>query len=46
MREVRQDVRRGVTGKEQIVKGALYEVLRDHDAVERVFKILLQQREY
>lgn len=46
VREARPDGWRGVTAKEQIVKGALYEVLQDHDEVERVFKILLQQREY
>lgn len=37
---------RGVKAKEQVVKGALYGVLQDHDEVERVFKILMQQKEY
>ena len=46
VREARPDGWRGVTAKEQVVKGALYGVLQDHDEVERVFKILLQQREY
>ena len=46
VREARPDGWRGVTAKEQVVKGALYAVLQDHDEVERVFKILLQQREY
>ena len=46
VREARPDGWRGVTAKEQVVKGALYGVLQDHDEVERVFKILLQQKEY
>ncbi len=46
VREARPDGWRGVTAKEQVVKGALYAVLQDHDEVERVFKILLQQKEY
>lgn len=46
VREARPDGWRGVTAKEQVVKGALYGVLQDHDEVERVFKILMQQKEY
>ena len=46
VRESRPDGWRGVKAKEQVVKGALYEVLKDHDEVERIFRILLQQKEY
>lgn len=37
---------RGVLAKEQVVKHALFEVLKDKDEVERIFPIILQQREY
>ena len=42
----RPDGWRGVQAREQVVKAALYEVLKDTGEVERIFKIIFQQHEY
>jgi type I restriction enzyme R subunit len=42
----RPDDWRGVQAREQMVKKALYDVLKDVDEVERIFKIIFQQHEY
>lgn len=42
----RPDAWRGVQAREQTIKGALYSILKDHDEVERIFKIIFQQYEY
>ena len=46
VKQARPDGWRGVRAREQVVKGALYGVLKDQDEVERIFKIIFQQREY
>ena len=46
VREVRPDDWRGVQSREQIIKGALYGVLRDVAEVERIFLIIKAQKEY
>jgi len=46
VKQARPDGWRGVRAREQVVKGALYSVLKDQDEVERIFKIIFQQREY
>jgi type I restriction enzyme R subunit len=46
VRLVRPDDWRGIQAREQVVKGALYGILKDQDEVERIFKIIFQQREY
>ena len=46
VKKARPDGWRGVRAREQVVKGALYSVLKDQDEVERIFKIIFQQREY
>ena len=43
---VRPDAWRGVKAREQVIKRALYEVLQDEDAVERLFLVIERQREY
>jgi type I restriction enzyme R subunit len=43
---VRPDGWRGIQAREQVIKRALYDVLRDDAAVERIFLIIKQQREY
>jgi len=42
----RPDGWRGVVAKERVVKRALYDVLKDKDEVERIFLIIMQQKEY
>jgi len=42
----RPDDWRGIQAREQVVKAALYIVLKDVDEVERIFKIIFQQHEY
>jgi type I restriction enzyme, R subunit len=42
----RHDGWRGVQSREQVIKGALYNVLQDETEVERIFLIVKQQREY
>ena len=46
VRAARHDDWRGVQAREQAIKAALYGVLRDKDAVERVFLIVKAQAEY
>jgi type I restriction enzyme, R subunit len=46
VRNVRHDGWRGVLAREQIIKGALFEVLKDEIEVERIFLIVKQQSEY
>ncbi|MHB8892578.1 MAG: type I restriction enzyme subunit R domain-containing protein, partial [Candidatus Limnocylindrales bacterium] len=46
VRSVRPDGWRGVHAKEQVIKAALYRVLRDHAEVERLFLIVKAQGEY
>ncbi|HEU0295733.1 MAG TPA: HsdR family type I site-specific deoxyribonuclease [Anaerolineales bacterium] len=42
----RPDDWRGMQAREQVIKRALYDVLKDVDEVERLFKIIFQQHEY
>jgi type I restriction enzyme R subunit len=46
VRLVRPDDWRGVEPKERVIKAALYGILQDFDAVERIFPIIKAQREY
>lgn len=46
IRRVRPDGWRGTLAKEQVIKQALYEVLKDVDEVERIFLIVKAQKEY
>ena len=46
IKKVRPDDWRGVQPRELIVKRALYDILKDYDEVERIFKIIFQQHEY
>ena len=46
IRRVKPDDFRGHTPKENIIKGALFEILGDEDEVERVFQIVKAQKEY
>lgn len=46
IKQNRPDDWRGVQAREQMVKKALYDVLKDVDEVERLFKIVFQQHEY
>ncbi len=46
VREVRPDGWRGVQTRKQVIKAALFGVLQDRDAVERVFQIIEAQAEY
>lgn len=46
IKRVRPDDWRGVQAREQVVKAALYAILKNYDEVERIFKIIFQQREY
>ncbi len=46
VRRVRPNGWRGVKAKENIIKGALFELLQDEDAVERLFLVIERQREY
>jgi type I restriction enzyme R subunit len=43
---VRPDGWRGVQTREQVIKKAIFDVLRDAKQVERIFVIIKQQREY
>ena len=43
---VRGDNWRGNHAKEQIIKDALYQVLKDVPALERIYQIIVQQQEY
>lgn len=46
VKNVRPDDWRGVQAREQVIKQALYGVLKDVDTVERVFLIVKAQGEY
>jgi type I restriction enzyme R subunit len=46
VKRVRPDGWRGVQAREQVIKAALYEILRDEDEVERIFLIVKAQGEY
>ena len=46
VRQARFDGWRGVQAREQMIKRALYDVLRDESEVERIFLIVKAQREY
>jgi type I restriction enzyme R subunit len=46
VKRVRHADWRGHTARENEIKRALYEVLQDHQAVDGIFPILVQQREY
>jgi len=46
VKRVRPDGWRGVTAREQVIKRALYDVLRDAGEVERIFAIVEAQDEY
>jgi len=43
---VRPDGWRGVQAREQVIKGALHEILQDEGEVERIFLIIKAQGEY
>ncbi len=46
VRRVSPDGWRGVKPKENVIKKALFELLQDEDAVERLFLVIERQREY
>jgi type I restriction enzyme, R subunit len=46
IRQVRPDGWRGVQTREQVIKAALYEVLKDVAEVERIFPVIKAQSEY
>ena len=46
VKQVRPDDWRGVQAREQVIKAALYEILRDQAEVERIFLIIKAQSEY
>jgi type I restriction enzyme R subunit len=46
VRQVRPDGWRGVQAREQVIKAALYDILRDEAEVERIFLIIKAQGEY
>ena len=46
VKRARPDDWRGIQAREQVVKAALYSILKDVDEVERIFKIIFQQHEY
>jgi type I restriction enzyme R subunit len=46
VKRVRPDGWRGVQAREQVIKRALYDVLRDEAEVERIFLIIKAQKEY
>src|SRR5215213_6987607 len=46
VKNVRPDDWRGVQPRELTIKRALFGILKDHDEVERFFKIIFQQHEY
>lgn len=46
IKNVRSDDWRGNKAKEQEIKATLYDILKDIDAVERIFLIIRQQPEY
>ena len=46
VKRVRPDDWKGVQTREQVIKAALFEILKDRNEVERIFKIIIQQHEY
>jgi type I restriction enzyme R subunit len=46
VRKVRPDGWRGVQAREQIIKAALFSILKDRGEVERIFTIIMAQTEY
>ena len=46
VKRVRPDGWRGIQAREQVIKGALYDEIKDEAEVERIFLIIKQQREY
>ena len=46
IKEVRPDAWRGIQSREQVVKAALFGVLKDEAEVERIFPIIKAQSEY
>jgi type I restriction enzyme R subunit len=46
VRQVRPNAWRGVKAKENIIKGALFEILQDENEVERLFLVIERHREY
>ena len=46
VKRVRPDGWRGVLAREQVIKAALYEILKDEAEVERIFLIIKAQGEY
>ncbi len=46
IKRTRPDGWRGVQSREQVIRGALYEVLQDAQEVEHIFLIIKQQKEY
>jgi type I restriction enzyme R subunit len=46
VKRVRPDDWRGIQAREQIIKKAIYDIVKDVNEVERLFKIIFQQREY
>jgi type I restriction enzyme R subunit len=46
VRKVRPDGWRGVQAREQVIKAALFSILKDRGEVERIFTIIMAQTEY
>ena len=46
VKENRPDDWRGIKAREQRIKSALYDVLKDENEVERIFLIIKKQKEY
>jgi len=46
IKRVRPDGWRGIQAREQVIKAALYEELKDKEEVERIFLIVKAQKEY
>lgn len=46
IKQVRPDGWRGVKAKENVIKAALYDILKSEDDVERIFRIIEKQTEY
>ena len=46
VKKERTDAWRGILAREQLIKEALYGILKDQDEVERIFLIIYQQQEY
>ena len=44
--QVRSDDWRGNHAKEQIIKNALHQVLKDVPTLDRIYQIIVQQKEY